>query len=236
MSPGRERVLVGEQVLDNPYWYAMTGPQATVAIGTGKARRFPGHIGPVAALAEPSEEAFVDLERLVEPGEVVGLVRGEPAPLPARWSRVFGVALEQRVCRRLGPWRAVESTPLGEEDVPAMLALAEATEPGPFERGARSLGDFLGVWEGSRLVAMAGVRAHLEGFREITAVCTVPDRRGRGLAKGLVGQLCSDILASGEIPFLHVRTDNAPAIHAYQRLGFELRRPMQVQAIRLDAR
>ncbi len=228
--------MVAEDVLDNPYWHAMTGPQARVAVGTGKARRYPVHIGPVAALEEPSEEAFADLERLVEVGEVVGFVRAEPAPLAARWSRVFGVALEQRVCRRLGPWPAVEATPLGEEDVPAMLALAAATEPGPFERGARALGDFLGVWEGSRLVAMAGVRAHLQGFREITAVCTVPDRRGRGLAKGLVGHLCSDILASGEVPFLHVRTDNAPAIHAYRKLGFELRREMQVQAVRLASR
>ncbi|MEJ2667595.1 MAG: GNAT family N-acetyltransferase [Deinococcales bacterium] len=228
--------MVGEEALDNPYWHAMTGPHARVAIGTGKARRYPAHIGPVAALAEPSEEAFADLERLVEPGETVGFVRAEPAALPARWSRVFGVALEQRVCRRLGPWRAAESTPLTEEDIPAMLALAEATEPGPFERGALALGDFLGVWEGSRLVAMAGVRAHLEGFREITAVCTVPERRGRGLASGLVGQLSSAILASGETPFLHVRTDNASAIHAYARLGFELRRPMQVQAIRLESR
>jgi len=235
-AAGKERALVGEAVLDNPYWHAMTGPQARIAVGTGKARRYPAHIGPVAALAEPSEEAFADLERLVDVGEVVGFVRAEPAPLPARWQRVFGVALEQRVCRRLGPWPAVDVAPLGEEDMPAMLVLAEATEPGPFERGARELGDFLGVWEGSRLVAMAGVRAHLEGFREITAVCTAPDRRGRGLAKGLVGRLCEGILASGEVPFLHVRDDNAPAVHAYRQLGFELRGAMQVQAVRLDPR
>jgi len=35
-------------------------------------------------------------------------------------------------------------------------------------------------------------------------------------------------LDSGEIPFLHVRPDNAAAIAVYERLGFALRRELVV--------
>lgn len=228
-------VRVPQDALDNPYWHAMTGPQANVALGAGKARRYPARVGPQAALQEASPDAYRDLERLVEPGETVAFLAAEPPSVPPGWEEVFGLALEQRVCRRLGPSRAVDATPLGEDDLPAMLALAEATRPGPFLEGALALGSFVGLWEGSRLIAMAGIRAHLDGYREITAVCTVPDRRGRGLASALVSRLSNDILTSGETPFLHVRADNDPAIRAYERLGFERRRSMRVRVVRRGA-
>lgn len=71
---------------------------------------------------------------------------------------------------------------------------------------------------------MGGTRLHLPGFREITTVGTHPEHLGKGYATALVAQLVRDIHAGGEIPFLHVRDDNARAIAIYERLGFHRRR------------
>lgn len=221
-----------DEVLDNPYWYAMTGPQRDVALGSGRARRYRPRHGPQAALEAHDERAIADLERLVAPGERVGIIEARRVPPPPGWELAYEVELEQHVCRRPAAWRPVEASPLMPADVPAMLELAAATEPGPLREGALELGRFLGVWEDGRLVAMAGERARLDGHVEITGVCTLPAWRGRGLASGLVGRLVDDILAAGKTPFLHVVAGNAPAIAVYRGLGFEWRARVWVSLLR----
>src|SRR4029077_5363570 len=105
-------------------------------------------------------------------------------------------------------------------DVPAMLDLVARTQPGPFARRTIELGTYLGVREGGALVAMAGERMHLDGHSEISAVCTDPSQRRRGLARDLVLTLARRIRARGERPFLHVAADNVNAIRLYEALGF----------------
>jgi predicted GNAT family acetyltransferase len=69
---------------------------------------------------------------------------------------------------------------------------------------------------------MAGTRMAPPGFREVSAVCTHPDARGRGYAAGLTTLVAERILARGERPFLHHSADN-PARRVYEALGFEFR-------------
>ena len=71
-------------------------------------------------------------------------------------------------------------------NVAAMLALVELTQPGPFAPRTIELGRYLGVHDNGQLVAMAGERCRLPGYREVSAVCTHPDARGRGLADRLL--------------------------------------------------
>ena len=66
---------------------------------------------------------------------------------------------------------------------------------------------------------MAGERMKPGPFTEISAVCTDPAHRGRGLAAGLMTEIARDIVARGETPFLHVVAGNAGAIAVYHRLG-----------------
>ena len=54
------------------------------------------------------------------------------------------------------------------------------------------MGQYLGIFDGDRLVAMAGERMTLAGFVEVSAVCTHPDYRGRGYAKQLVSRTRRD--------------------------------------------
>jgi predicted GNAT family acetyltransferase len=109
---------------------------------------------------------------------------------------------------------------LGAEHVPQMLPLTALTKPGPFAERTVELGEYYGVFEGERLVAMAGERFQAGTLREISGVCTHPDFQGRGLGRRLVEMLIRIELARGEIPFLHVMADNHLARRLYERMGF----------------
>ena len=98
------------------------------------------------------------------------------------------------------------------------------TRSGPFTVRTVDLGGYLGVFDGTTLIAMAGQRLAPTGFREISALCTHPDHRGRGLAAGLTSVVAQRILERGERPFLHHAADNHPARRVYEALGFEFRR------------
>jgi predicted GNAT family acetyltransferase len=71
---------------------------------------------------------------------------------------------------------------------------------------------------------MAGERMRAPGLTEVSAVCTHPDWRGRGLAGKLMRVVMARIVARGETPFLHSYASNATAITLYEKLGFRVRR------------
>jgi predicted GNAT family acetyltransferase len=68
-------------------------------------------------------------------------------------------------------------------------------------------------------------------YTEITAVCVHPSHRGCGYAQMLLGAVSRQISARGEIPFLHVFSDNDSAIALYQRQGMEIRRRLWVTVL-----
>jgi predicted GNAT family acetyltransferase len=90
------------------------------------------------------------------------------------------------------------------------------------------------VFEGERLVAMAGERMHAGSFREISGICTHPDFRGRGLARGLTAKLVRRQMQRLETPFLHVMRDNAGARRLYGQMGFREHRESVVRVVSLS--
>lgn len=116
-----------------------------------------------------------------------------------------------------------------------MMALTELTKPGPFSARTHELGTFLGIRVGGKLVAMAGERMKPANYTEMTAICVHPDHRGRGYAQVLLSAVARQILARGETPFLHLFSDNAPAIALYQRQGMAIRRRLQVTVLQKRA-
>jgi ribosomal protein S18 acetylase RimI-like enzyme len=124
----------------------------------------------------------------------------------------------------------VELTP---SDVAEMSVVYAATRPGrTLCPKIQKLGTFLGVREQGKLAAMAGLRLHIAGYREITTVATLPEFEGRGYATALVRALVERIRGRGERPFLTVRTDNDRAVEIYRRLGFAERTRFYSQTIR----
>lgn len=75
---------------------------------------------------------------------------------------------------------------LSTHDAPGMIALTELsshTENLNIEK--IEIGDFYGIKEDDRVVAMAGERLQLDGYSEVSGVCTHPDYRKRGYGGGL---------------------------------------------------
>lgn len=103
-----------------------------------------------------------------------------------------------------------------------MLSLTALTKPGPFFKRTIEMGRYFGLFDGDKLVSMAGERLQMPGYTEVSAICTDPDYHGKGYASLLTSVVCEKIIAEGNTPFLHVRYDNTRAIDVYKKLGFEI--------------
>jgi ribosomal protein S18 acetylase RimI-like enzyme len=212
--------------LDNPSWTALTTHQSEIALVDGMARRFPPEMTYHGALALLIPPAWDSLARLAARNPVA-LFSTSPLFLPPGWTIVRHVESFQMVYEGppIAPAAASASVvELKESDLPEMQTVYEATRPGR-KMCARNqkLGVFLGMRCDGRLAAIAGLRMHLPGYREITTVGTLPQFEGRGCATALVAALVDRIRARNERPFLNVQTDNVRAIEIYRRLGFRER-------------
>jgi ribosomal protein S18 acetylase RimI-like enzyme len=211
--------------LDNPIWRALTTRHSHLAEGDALARRYPAAISPLAGLPAPQAVNVAALAALVEVGDEMGIFERTPPSLPPPWEVLREARITQmaRASRTPLPEADVGATALGADDVEEMLALVALAQPGPFRTRTIELGRFVGVREGGRLIAMAGERMWIDGFREASAICTHPEARGRGLARALSARVVNRMIAAGETPFLHVLSTNQAAIELYRALGFEFR-------------
>jgi predicted GNAT family acetyltransferase len=222
---------LSSDILDNPIWFALTTRHESLALSQGGARRYPKAVSPFAALLKPTPDAFTDLRALVQPEERVALFTASPLDVPSSWQVDVARWIEQMTCETFPPPQPIHSLPLSTADVPEMLALTAATEPGPFLPRTIELGRYFGIRsDDGRLAAMAGERLRLSNFTEISAVCTHPDFRGRGYAKALVTMLAAKIMAEGRMPFLHVHPDNGAKV-VYEKIGFQVRTRIRLTVI-----
>ena len=221
--------------LDNPAWAALSGPHAHFAEQKGQVLRYPVDVSPFLAVPDdPDEHLWPDIADLAGPGATVVIVGGAGAP-PEGWTRLNDTQGVQLDGSGLVTGDDSAAVRLGEDDVPEMLDLVAKTQPGPFLPRTVLLGTYLGIRHEGALIAMAGERLHPPGWTEISAVCTDPEFRGRGLAARLVRAVGAGIRARGETPFLHAAASNVPAIRLYESLGFRLRRELVFSALRVPA-
>jgi ribosomal protein S18 acetylase RimI-like enzyme len=216
--------------LDNPIWRALISTHAGFAQTCNSARKFPREVSVLAGFSEPTPENYDSLASLLRPGERIGLFLQAPAEPPAGWTITDTGPLLQMLYEdpstsspgfpSNGARPKPEFISLTQADVPEMLALTKLTKPGPFGPRTREMGDYLGIRAAGTLAAMAGERLRLPGYTEISAVCTHPGHLGHGYASALIESLMERICGRGELPFLHVRPENARAIQVYERLGF----------------
>lgn len=121
---------------------------------------------------------------------------------------------------------------IGPDDAGALDALyRHAADPGEavvaFSPWQIAHGCFYGVWDSGALIAAAGthVWSQAESVAAIGNVFTLPEHRGRGLASACTTAVAAAALDAGlQTVVLNVRTNNAPAIHVYEKLGFRLYR------------
>ena len=226
-----------ESLLDNPILNALLTDHRDLAQVDGPARRYPAAIGPLAGVPDQSQQSYESLRTLAGSGGLLGLFLPEEPALPHGWSLFRGGILTQMICReaefteKRGLLGAVTLRRLGLADVKAMIELATLTEPGPFRERTMELGNFYGIFERDRLMAMAGQRTRVPGFVEVSAVCTHPEARGRGYAGTVMGEVIRDIFKERRTAYLHAFADN-PAVRLYQSLGFVQRRTFHLAIIR----
>ncbi len=224
----------GDHPLDNAVWHALATEHTSWAEVRGTARRYPSDVCVFHGVEVLDDRGWADLTALVGPSTGLALFRDAVPEAPDGWTvhyrgvgnqlTVTAAALEPPVTTIDEPiFRRLTMSDVGEA-----LALVELTRPGPFAERTLEMGRYWGhVDVDDRLLAMAGERLHLTGFTEISAVCTHPEARGRGLAAALTRHVALGILERGETPFLHVAADNDAALRVYERLGFRRRRTVE---------
>lgn len=224
--------------LESPLWYALGGSLAQHCRELGGVRFLAPDIASVAAMEHVTPANVAALASGIPYGSEILAIAPERIAATAELEVVHIKPLLQMVAPPL--LAAVEPTvsvdKLGAADFPQMLALVDITRPGPIGPRALELGDFRGIFDGSKLIALAGERLHLDGFTEIATVCTHPDYRGRNYGKAVVLAVARGIVESGQTPFLGVNEDNILAIRLYESLGFTHTRTLHLNTVRRRSR
>ena len=182
---------------------------------------YPPSIAPFVAI--PTADVVPDLDSAVRHGlaDQAYFVGTCPNALPTGWRPASRSYILQ-----LFPTADVPATGedagivLGEPDRAAMRELTQIAFPDFFRERTAELGLYLGIYEGARLIAMAGERLALPGLQEISGVCTHPEFAGRGNARRLTLALLSRHRRRGVASFLHVSEGNAGARRLYKSMGF----------------
>jgi GNAT superfamily N-acetyltransferase len=223
-----------EHPLDNAVWWALGTRHERQGTSIGRARRYHGNVSVFAAVDRFDDESWGDLAKVLGLSGTSCLFRASvPETLPAGWhvkARGWGrqMTVESDQLRHTLPHPLRRLT---SDDVPQMLDLVAATSPGPFRPATIELGRYIGHFDGDRLLAMAGERLSLDGYTEISAVCTHPDARGRGRAAALTREIATGLFERGDRPFLHVAETNESARRVYANLGFTQRQLIEFVVI-----
>ncbi|RZJ25186.1 MAG: GNAT family N-acetyltransferase [Brevundimonas sp.] len=207
--------------LDRAVWNALTSRQASLALHEGGVVRFdPAYATFAAAGPDASPRDWLSLTTAT--GRVA-LFEAD-AVVPEGLVEVDRIDCLQMTATQINAGgRTVAFEALTDADGPEMLALATLTQPGPFFSKTHLLGPFIGIRHEGQLVALAGERMSLDGFSEISGVCTHPDHRGHGYAGALMRAVGQRILDRGDTVFLHARIGHAATIAFYETLGFRPR-------------
>jgi len=104
---------------------------------------------------------------------------------------------------------------------------AEAWVPIQFEAGP-----YYCVKQYSKIVSAAGVHLVAPQIAQLGNIVTDEAFRNRGFATACTSVLAADLASKGRVISLFVRTENAPAIHIYEKLGFHKTREIAFLVMR----
>jgi ribosomal protein S18 acetylase RimI-like enzyme len=213
-----------EHLLDNPIFSALATGNQHLSNGNTQIKYFSKEVAPFVGLKNNSVENFQALYALLTHQGPFVFVSVNETDIPSPWQVLSAIPGYQMVYN--GDDLPVDESnlvPLTDEHIPQMLALTALTNPGPFAQRTIDFGHYMGIFEGDKLVALAGQRMNPLPYAEISAVCTHPDHAGKGYARQLMTYHINRIKAEGNIPFLHARADNERAVNIYKSLGFDIR-------------
>jgi GNAT superfamily N-acetyltransferase len=224
------------KLLNNPFWNSLRTTHQSFAIGTEHAKKFPKNILPFMGL-ESDHVAFLDeIRPFFDSSEEVFVKEGIRS-IPEDWTIVNRISCIQMICDQLPSFRPAYSEnieKLGLESLNELFQLVNLVQPGFLRKRTHLLGDYYGVRKNGKLVATAGERLKMDGFIEVSAVCTLPDHTGKGYAQQLMLVVCEAIFKKGQVPILHVLDSNERAIRLYQMFNFRKRMDFPLMKLRLN--
>ena len=222
-----------ESLFANPVWSALRTKHRRFAISAGDACRYPAEVTPFAAVAVPTVSALQSLSSLLMHGEYVWIIAESYPAIPEI------SCLENLDCLQMVLPEDVTSpapmhgiVPLSKTNAPEMIALTDVAFPGFFRIRTGEMGSYYGVRsQDGQLIAMGGERLTIDGYPEISGICTHPAYRGNGYAAGLIWHIAQNQRRDGLIPWLHVAAENHRAIELYLKLGFRVVRTVKLHRI-----
>jgi ribosomal protein S18 acetylase RimI-like enzyme len=93
-------------------------------------------------------------------------------------------------------------------------------------------GPYYCVKQEGKIVSAAGVHLVTPQIAQLGNIITDEAYRNRGFGTACTGTLAANLATEGRIISLFVRTDNAPAIHMYEKLGFSKTRDIMFLILR----
>src|SRR5688572_26591077 len=152
--------------LDNPIWYALQTGNREFSNGNSVAQYLKRDVGLFAGLKSNQETDLKKLFVLVPKGGVILFVP-EKISIPEEWT----VKLNREILQMVYEGNIFEEDRSGiikmkDENIPAMLELTRLTNPGPFFTRTIDLGNYEGIFEGGKLIAMTGRRLQPDPYIE----------------------------------------------------------------------
>lgn len=220
-------------ILDNPAWHALNSKHQHFAIGETRVKRYLPNIVGFTGFEKPTADLVALLDPFISTGESFFII-GDLPPLSPNWVLQNELVCLQMICRQPIEKEADAPVifPLSEADRAEIHALVTKVQPGYYLPDTHQMGDYFGIRQAGKLVALAGERMRLDGLTELSAIVTHPDFTGRKYARHLITHLVNRNLAAGITPFLHVAQTNERAIGLYERLGFVTRRKISFWLIK----
>ncbi|UCF58899.1 MAG: GNAT family N-acetyltransferase [Candidatus Bathyarchaeota archaeon] len=118
----------------------------------------------------------------------------------------------------------VELNPTDAKEIACLMRQADPEWWGETasQRVVEGMGErlWLGIKVDGKLVSL-GVTRFTEWGSNIGVVVTEASHRCKGYATSMVSTLVKEILARSPMAFIHVLSDNPPAIHVYKKVGFK---------------
>jgi predicted GNAT family acetyltransferase len=223
-----------ESLFLNPIWHSLRTKHSRFAVTKGDACRYPADVAPFAAVAGPSATALQQLASLLVPEESVWIFDADfPAPAAPELNFIESLKCLQMVLPEevVPPDATMELVRLSAADAPEMVALTTLAFPGFFRDRTCEMGSYFGVRVDGELIAMGGERLMLDGYPEVSGVCTHPAHRGKGYAASLIWEVVRKHRRDGDVSWLHVSASNQHAIDLYRRMGFTICREVMIHRV-----
>lgn len=216
-----------EDKLKNPVWYSLEETHKKYRINFGDVQFYNPEINNFGAFFDESKTKQT-LNKYAEISEDFFLVSENKTPTfdDSKITLVKKINGCQMVLDHLTEIKITENIVLlSKENIDEIYDLIWLVMPGFYQKRGFEMGNFFGIYQDHKLVAIAGQRMQTDDFIEISSVVTHPKYTKRGYAKQLIYHMSKVILATNKLPILHTNKGNL-AIPLYEKLGFIVSRDM----------